>query len=104
LPEHEEIVPQPTKPVHEFEPMDEDTDDEPQRQRIMQRTMGTVARQISLDSGGDMQMCGDVPMPLPPYARAHYERARKAVKADAGMGKGALAAVRKRQIGIRVPA
>jgi hypothetical protein len=36
--------------------MDEDTDDEPQRQRIMQRAMSTVARQISLDSGDDMQM------------------------------------------------
>jgi type IV secretion system protein VirD4 len=55
LPEHEDIVQEPRKPVHEFEPMDEDTD-EPQRQRIMQRTMSTVARQISLDSGDDMQM------------------------------------------------
>ena len=28
----------------------------PQRQRIMQRTMGAVARQVSLDPGDDMQM------------------------------------------------
>jgi type IV secretion system protein VirD4 len=56
LPEHEEIVREPAKPVHEFEPMDEEPDDEAQRQRIMQRTFGTVARQVSLDPGDDMQM------------------------------------------------
>ncbi len=56
LPEHEEIVPEPAKPVQEFEPMDEEPDDEVQRQRIMQRTFGTVTRQVSLDPGDDMQM------------------------------------------------
>jgi len=56
LPEHEEIVPEPLKPVHEFDPMDEEPDDEVQRQRIMQRSFGTVARQVSLDPGDDMQM------------------------------------------------
>jgi type IV secretion system protein VirD4 len=56
LPEHEEIVPEPLKPAHEFDPMDEEPDDEVQRQRIMQRTFGTVARQVSLDPGDDMQM------------------------------------------------
>ena len=56
LPEHEEIVPEPKKPVQEFEPMDEEPDDEVQRQRIMQRTFGAVARQVSLDPGDDMQM------------------------------------------------
>ncbi|MGH7126339.1 MAG: hypothetical protein ACREFI_18335, partial [Stellaceae bacterium] len=56
LPEHEEIVPEPLKPVHEFEAIDEEPDDEAQRQRIMQRTFGTVARQVSLDPGDDMQM------------------------------------------------
>jgi len=56
LPEHEEIVPEPQKPVHEFEPADEEPDDEAQRQRIMQPTFGTVARQVSLDPGDDMQM------------------------------------------------
>jgi type IV secretion system protein VirD4 len=56
LPEHEEIVPEPPKPVREFDPVDEEPDDEAQRQRVMQRTFGTVARQVSLDPGDDMQM------------------------------------------------
>ena len=56
LPEHEEIVPEPRKPVREFDPMDEEPDDEVQRQRIVQRTLGTVARQVSMDPGDDMQM------------------------------------------------
>ncbi len=56
LPAHEEIVSEPPKPVHEFEAMDEEPDDEAQRQRIMQRTFGTVARQVSLDPDDDMQM------------------------------------------------
>ncbi len=56
LPEHEEIVPEPAKPVQEFEAIDEEPDDEVQRQRIMQRTFGTLARQVSLDPGDDMQM------------------------------------------------
>src|SRR5208337_5312545 len=45
LPEHEEIAPEPRKAINEFEPIEED-DDKPQRQRMVQRTMGTVARQI----------------------------------------------------------
>jgi type IV secretion system protein VirD4 len=56
LPEHEEIVPEPAKPVQEFDAMDDEPDDEAQRQRIMQRTFGTVARQVSLDPSDDMQM------------------------------------------------
>jgi type IV secretion system protein VirD4 len=56
LPEHEEIVSESKAPVQEFEPMDEEPDDEVQRQRIMQRTFGAVARQVSLDPGDDMQM------------------------------------------------
>ncbi|HYM02631.1 MAG TPA: conjugal transfer protein TraG [Stellaceae bacterium] len=56
LPEHEEIVPKSKAPVQEFEPMDEEPDDEVQRQRIMQRTFGSVARQVSLDPDDDMQM------------------------------------------------
>jgi type IV secretion system protein VirD4 len=55
LPEHEEIAPEPRKVINEFEPIEED-DDKPQRQRMVQRTMGAVARQISLDTGDDMQM------------------------------------------------
>ena len=56
LPEHEEIAPEPRKAINEFEPIEEDGDDEPQRRRMMQRTMGAVARQISLDTADDMQM------------------------------------------------
>jgi type IV secretion system protein VirD4 len=56
LPEHEEIAPEPRKAINEFEPVEEDADDEPQRPRMMQRTMGAVARQITLDPGDDMQM------------------------------------------------
>jgi type IV secretion system protein VirD4 len=56
LPEHEEVVPEPKTPVHEFDPMDDEPDDEAQRQRIMQRTFGNVARQVSLDPGDDMRM------------------------------------------------
>lgn len=56
LPEHEEIAPEPRRAANEFEPIDDEADDEPQRQRAMQRTMGAVARQVSLDPGDDMQM------------------------------------------------
>jgi type IV secretion system protein VirD4 len=56
LPEHEEIAPESRKTINEFETIEEDGDDEPQRRRVMQRTMGTVARQISLDTADDMQM------------------------------------------------
>src|SRR5262249_13742169 len=56
LPEHEEIVPEPKQPVHEFDAIDDEPDDEVQRQRIMQRTFGSVARQVWLDPGDDMQM------------------------------------------------
>ncbi|MGH7122086.1 MAG: type IV secretory system conjugative DNA transfer family protein, partial [Acetobacteraceae bacterium] len=56
LPEHEEIVPEPAKPVQEFEPIDDEPDDEVQRQRIMQRRFGAVARQVSLDPADDMKM------------------------------------------------
>jgi len=56
LPEHEEIVPEPKKPVHEFDPMDEESDDEVQRQSMMQRAFGGVARQVSLDPDDDMRM------------------------------------------------
>ena len=55
LPEHEEIAPEPRKAINEFEPIEEE-DDEPEGQRMMQRTMGAVARQISLDTADDMQM------------------------------------------------
>ena len=56
LPEHEEVAPEPCRVLNEFEPIEDDADDEPQRQRMMRRTMGAVARQISLDPGDDMRM------------------------------------------------
>jgi type IV secretion system protein VirD4 len=56
LPEHEDIAPEPRKAVHEFEPMEDDPDDEPQRQRMIQRTMGSVTRQVSLDPADEMGM------------------------------------------------
>ena len=55
LPDHEEIVPEPRKPVQEFEPSEDEPDDDAQRQRVMQRSFRN-ARQISLDAGDDMQM------------------------------------------------
>ncbi|HZV06863.1 MAG TPA: conjugal transfer protein TraG [Gemmataceae bacterium] len=56
LPEHEEIAPEPRTAVHEFEPMEDEPEDEPQRQRMIQRTMGSMARQVSLDPADDMGM------------------------------------------------
>lgn len=56
LPEHEDIAPPAPRAVNEFELIDEDADDEPQRQRTLQRTMSAVARQASLDPADDMQM------------------------------------------------
>jgi type IV secretion system protein VirD4 len=56
LPEHEEIVLHPRKLTDEFELIEDEPDDGAQRQRLMQRTFGTVARQVSLDPGDDMRM------------------------------------------------
>jgi type IV secretion system protein VirD4 len=55
LPEHEEIVPEPRKPVQEFENVEDEPDDDVQRQRVLQRNF-VNARQISLDADDDMQM------------------------------------------------
>jgi type IV secretion system protein VirD4 len=56
LPEHEEIAAEPRKAVHEFEPIEDEPDDEPQRQRMIRQTMGNVARQVSLDPADGMGM------------------------------------------------
>jgi type IV secretion system protein VirD4 len=56
LPEHEEIVAEPKKPVHEFEPLEDEPDDEAQRQRIMQRNFSTATRQTPLDRADDLEM------------------------------------------------
>ena len=54
LPEQEEIAPEPRNAVHEFEPMEDEPDDDPQLQRMIRRMMGSVARQVSLDPADDM--------------------------------------------------
>jgi len=56
LPEHEEVAPEPAKPVREFEPIDDEPDDDAQRQRALQRNARTVARQVTLDPADDMGM------------------------------------------------
>jgi hypothetical protein len=48
-------VREPRKAINEFEPIEAE-DDEFQRRQMMQRTMGAVARQISLDTADDMRM------------------------------------------------
>jgi type IV secretion system protein VirD4 len=54
LPVHEDIAPAPTKPVHEFEPVEDEPDDEAQRLRAMQRNAQGIARQVTLDPADDM--------------------------------------------------
>ena len=56
LPAHEEVAPEPAKPVREFEPIDDKPDDDAQRQRALQRTARTIARQVTLDPADDMGM------------------------------------------------
>ena len=56
LPEHEEIIPEPRKPVQEFDPMEDETDDEVQRRRVMERNFGTDTRQTSIDPADDLGM------------------------------------------------
>ena len=54
LPEHEEIAPEPRQPAQEFELADDDADDAPQRLRVLQGQVRTIARQVSLDPADDM--------------------------------------------------
>ena len=54
LPEHEEIVPEPRKPVREFELADDEPPDAAQDPRALQRRTRTLARQVALDPGDDM--------------------------------------------------
>ncbi len=56
LPEHENITPEPAKPVHEFELPDEESDDDAQRLRAFERNARTIARQASLDPSDDLGM------------------------------------------------
>ena len=56
LPEHEEVVAGPRKPVQEFEPLEDEPDDEVQRQRVMQRNFSAATRQAPLDRADDLGM------------------------------------------------
>jgi type IV secretion system protein VirD4 len=56
LPEHEDIAPAPKSPLHEFEPIEDELDDEAQRLRVMQRNFGNAVRQVPLDPSDDLGM------------------------------------------------
>jgi type IV secretion system protein VirD4 len=56
LPEHEEIAPAPKTPLHEFDPIEDEPDDEALRLRVMQRNFGNAVRQVPLDPGDDLRM------------------------------------------------
>jgi type IV secretion system protein VirD4 len=56
LPEHENIAPEPAKPLREFDPPEEESDDDAQRLRAFQRSAQTLARQVTLDPADDMNM------------------------------------------------
>jgi type IV secretion system protein VirD4 len=54
LPEHEEISPDPPRPIREFDPADEEGDDDAARLSAFQRSARNVARQAGLDPADDM--------------------------------------------------
>jgi type IV secretion system protein VirD4 len=54
LPDHEEIVPEPPRPIHEFDPPDEESDDDAARLSAFQRSARNVARHAGLDPADDM--------------------------------------------------
>jgi type IV secretion system protein VirD4 len=56
LPEHENIAPEPARPVREFEPPGEESDDDAQRLPAFQRSAQTLARQVTLDPDDQMEM------------------------------------------------
>ena len=56
LPEHEEVVAEPRKPVQEFDPLEDEPDDEVQRRRVMQRNFSAATRQAPLDRADDLGM------------------------------------------------
>jgi len=49
LPEQEEVVQTPRKPVHEFDPPDEEPEDDARRAQTLRRGDRGLARQVSLD-------------------------------------------------------
>lgn len=56
LPEHEDIVPKPHHPIDEFEPIEDEPDDPVVQNRLIQRSLPSIARQVSLDPADDMGM------------------------------------------------
>jgi type IV secretion system protein VirD4 len=53
---HEEIVPEPRMPAQEFEAADDEPQDDIQDRRVLQRRSRTLARQVALDPGDDMDL------------------------------------------------
>ena len=56
LPEQEEIVPEPRRPLHEFDALEDEPDDDARRQQVMQRSFGNAIRQAPLDRADDLGM------------------------------------------------
>jgi type IV secretion system protein VirD4 len=54
LTEHEDIITAPRKPAQEFDLPDDESDDDAQRLRVLQRQVSATARQVSLDPADDM--------------------------------------------------
>jgi type IV secretion system protein VirD4 len=54
LPEHEDIARELAKPLQEFYLAEDESDDDAQRLRALQRNVRTVARQVTLDPADDM--------------------------------------------------
>ena len=50
----DEVVPEPRKPVQEFEPAEDESDDDAQRSRALQLQVRSTARQAALDPAGDL--------------------------------------------------
>jgi type IV secretion system protein VirD4 len=54
LPEQEEVVQTPRKPVHEFDPPEDESEDDATRAQTIRRGEQVLARQVSLDPGDRM--------------------------------------------------
>jgi type IV secretion system protein VirD4 len=56
LPEHEDIVPKTRQPINEFESMDDEPDDASVQNHLVQSSLPSIARQVSLDPADDLGM------------------------------------------------
>ena len=56
LPEQEEIVPEPRRPLHEFDALEDEPDDDARRQQVMRQGFGNAIRQAPLDRADDLGM------------------------------------------------